>query len=140
MINKVSAGGIVYKKINNDYLFLLVKNKVHGHWGFPKGIVGDKVKNEDLEEAAQREVLEEGGVKTKIISKINKPVRYRYSQGSNIISKVVWLFLMEYISGNPNNHDNEISEAQFFTANKAEEVITFEEEKHVFQEALKILK
>jgi ADP-ribose pyrophosphatase YjhB (NUDIX family) len=139
MINKISAGGIVYKKLNSGYLFLLVKNKMHGHWGFPKGIVGDKVKNETLEEAALREVLEEGGVKTKIISKINRPVRYCYSQGSNKISKVVWLFLMEYLSGNPDNHDHEISQAQFFSTSDVEKIITFDEEKHVFQEALKIL-
>ena len=71
VIKEISAGGIVYKKISN-YQWLICQHSQHKGWVFPKGLVGDKDRNESMDQAALREVEEEGGVRAKIIS--NKPI------------------------------------------------------------------
>ena len=74
--NETSAGGIVFKKEKNKTLWLICQHSYHKGWVFPKGLIGDKKENEDMKEAALREVEEEGGVKAKIID--DKPVKVSY--------------------------------------------------------------
>lgn len=136
--NKTSAGGVVFKKVNNHYLWLVVKNAFGKHWGWPKGFVGDKNINETLEQAALREVEEEGGVKTKIVQKINYPVQYTYTWESAEIAKTVWFFLMKYLSGNPKDHDQEIEEAKFIETKAVPKILTFDNDKEVFEKALQL--
>ena len=54
-----SCGAVVFRFINGERRFLLIKNKRSCHWGFPKGHVE---KDETDEETAKREVLEETGL------------------------------------------------------------------------------
>ena len=58
-----SCGAVVFRFINGERRFLLIKNKRSCHWGFPKGHVE---KDETDEETAKREVLEETGIHIKI--------------------------------------------------------------------------
>ncbi len=51
----------------NEYLFLIIRSKKNGHWGFPKG---RQEKNEGATETALRELKEEVGIdKCKILNK-----------------------------------------------------------------------
>ena len=59
MNKETSAGAVLYKKQNNDFLFLLVYSKRNGEWGFPKGHIE---KGETEIEAAIREISEETGL------------------------------------------------------------------------------
>lgn len=54
-----SCGAIVFRIINDEKRFLLIKNKRSNHWGFPKGHIE---KGETEEDTAKREVLEEAGI------------------------------------------------------------------------------
>ncbi len=54
-----SCGAVVFRFINGERRFLLIKNKRSCHWGFPKGHVE---KGETDEDTAKREVLEETGI------------------------------------------------------------------------------
>lgn len=58
-----SCGAIVFRIINGEKRFLLIKNKRSNHWGFPKGHVED---GETEEDTAKREVLEESGIRIRI--------------------------------------------------------------------------
>lgn len=58
-----SCGAVVFRFINGERRFLLIKNKRSCHWGFPKGHVE---KDETDEDTAKREVLEETGIHIKI--------------------------------------------------------------------------
>ena len=58
-----SCGAVVFRFINGERRFLLIKNKRSCHWGFPKGHVEN---DETDEETAKREVLEETGIHIKI--------------------------------------------------------------------------
>lgn len=135
-----SAGGIVFKKQRNKTLWLVVQHSQHKGWVFPKGLIGDKKENEKMEEAALREVEEEGGVKTKIVH--NKPIKvnYMYRFDEFLVKKTVYYFLMEYISGNPKDHDWEISDAKFLTKDEVEEILTYQSDKKAFNKILKIFK
>ncbi len=140
IINQVSAGGIVYKKDkNNQYLWLICQHSQHKGWVFPKGLVGDINPNEDKIETALREVEEEGGVKAKIID--NNPIitQYQYKYENNLYKKTVFYYLMEYVSGDPKNHDWEMSDAKFVTTEEALKTLTYPSEKKAFLEILKKL-
>ncbi|MFN4212477.1 MAG: NUDIX hydrolase [Microgenomates group bacterium] len=133
---ETSAGGIVYKKSTNEWL--VVQHSQHKGWVFPKGLVGDKKINEKMEEAALREVEEEGGVKAKIV--YNKPVKvsYMYRFNEYLIKKTVYYFLMEYITGDPKNHDWEVSQAKFLPAGEVKKILTYESDKEAFEKILTI--
>ena len=135
-IHQISAGGIVFK--NN--LWLICQHSQHHGWVFPKGFVGDKNKNESNETAALREVEEEGGIKAKIINDQPIKVQYLYQWNNVLVKKTVYYFLMEYVSGDPNNHDWEMSEVKFVTADEIKKTLTYPSDKEAFEEILKIIK
>jgi len=136
---EISAGGIVYKRVKS-LLWLVCQHSQHKGWVFPKGLVGDIKKGEAMEEAALREVEEEGGVKAKIVAKLAKPVEYFYKFQGQLIKKTVYYYLMEYIGGDPKNHDWEISEAKFIPEDEVKKILTYQSDKEAFEEALKELK
>jgi len=145
-INQISAGGIVYKKVKDpgskiyDLKWLICQHSQHKGWVFPKGLVGDEKTDESMEEAAIREVEEEGGVMAKIIT--NKPIitNYQYEYKNNLIQKTVYYYIMEYISGDPDSHDWEISQAKFITATEIEKILSYNSDKQAFKSALDFFK
>ncbi|GIW63834.1 MAG: hydrolase [Patescibacteria group bacterium] len=137
IINEVSSGGVVYKKENNKTLWLVIKHKNQGHWSFPKGHIADKNKNEDAVTAALREVEEEGGVKAKIIDTRPEVSEYQFKRDNSLVKKQVFYYLMEYILGDPNNHDNEIETAVFLPQKDVLNLLTYENDKIIFLKCLK---
>jgi len=101
-----SAGGIVYRLIDNQIYWLVIKTlskkkinnrgqKIrHTIYKFPKGHLNP---DEVLKQAAVREVEEEGRIKAKIIDKIGSKdyIIWDEVQNKKIIKKVTF-FLMEY--------------------------------------------
>lgn len=135
--HELSAGGIVFKQKEDKPLWLIVKHSKHEGWIFPKGLIGDD-KDESMEEAALRETEEEGGVKARIIGKVKNPVQYFYKFKGDLIEKKVYYFLMKYLSGNPEDHDWEVSEAKFVTTEEVKKTLTYDSDRQAFEQALKI--
>lgn len=137
VINQISAGGIVYKRFENQTLWLITQHSQHKGWVFPKGLVGDKISNEKMDVAAIREVEEEGGIKARIVN--NNPVEtfYQYQFEGSLIKKTVYYFLMEYISGDPKNHDWEMMDAKFATAEEVIKTLTYQSDKQAFEKIIK---
>lgn len=135
IINQTSAGGIVFK----GKLWLICQHSQHKGWVFPKGFVGDVNKNESNETAALREVEEEGGVKAKIIT--SKPIitNYQYEWKNNLIKKTVYYYLMEYISGNPKNHDWEMIDAKFVSEDEVKKTLSYPSDIQAFAKILQRL-
>src|SRR3989344_6824481 len=106
-----SAGGIVYRNVDGQTLWLITQHSKHKGWVFPKGHIGDKDSTESMENAALREVEEEGGIKARIVNDDYIETSYRYQINGSMIKKTVYYFLMEYISGDPKNHDWEMMDA-----------------------------
>lgn len=143
VVKQISAGGIVYKKVSNPYslvpspyLWLICQHSQHKGWVFPKGFVGDVNKNESNETAALREVEEEGGIKARIIN--NQPIKtqYSYTWEGRLIKKTVYYYLMEYVSGDPKDHDWEMSEVKFVTADIVKKTLTYPSDKEAFAKIL----
>jgi len=134
-IHQTSAGGIVFK--NN--LWLICQHSEHKGWVFPKGFVGDNNKNESMEQAALREVEEEGGIKAKIINDQPIKTQYSYQWNNVLVKKTVFYFLMEYLSGDPKNHDWEMSEAKFVNENEVKKTLSYPSDKKAFEKILQQL-
>ena len=139
-----SAGGIVYK-FDGDKVFWLVVKTSTNRYGkensnkyvnkFPKGHLR---KNEVLKMAAQREVEEEGQVKTKIITKLgsNDYVIWDKEQKKKIIKKVTF-FLMEYKGeSNLKYFDSEVVlERRWLNFNEAMTALAYDSEKVLLRKA-----
>ena len=69
-----SCGAVVFRRINEEYRFLLIKNRRSNHWGFPKGHMEQ---GETRQETAIREVLEETGLHITIFDGFCSESRYR---------------------------------------------------------------
>ncbi|MBQ7688593.1 MAG: NUDIX domain-containing protein [Clostridia bacterium] len=69
-----SCGAVVFRRINEEYRFLLIKNRRSTSWGFPKGHME---KGETREETAYREVLEETGLHINILEGFCSESRYK---------------------------------------------------------------
>lgn len=136
MKRQFSAGGVVF---NKDGQVLLIKNssmqgKMIDYWGFPKGHVEE---GESSEETALREIKEETGIKAKIISKLGDS-KYSFTWGEEKIFKVVTIYLMEYLSGDPQDHDWEVSEAKWFDPKEALKILNFFQDKTLLRKALEL--
>ncbi len=77
-----SCGAVVYR-VNNknkpEYLIIFnKKGKAAGHWGFPKGHIEDR---ESEVQTAEREILEETGIKVQIDTQFRMVSRYSPKPG-----------------------------------------------------------
>lgn len=134
---EISAGGVVFKKEGDHTLWLITQHSQHKHWGFPKGLVGDEDSTESKEAAAVREVREEGGVVARIVNPIPAEALYKYTFEDALVDKKVYYFLMEYVSGDPKDHDWEVSDAKFVTEDEVRKTLSYKTEKEAFEEILK---
>ncbi|CAN5168535.1 NUDIX hydrolase [soil metagenome] len=139
-IYETSAGGIVYSNKTGSREWLVIQHSKARHWGFPKGHVGDKIPNEKLEEAALREVDEEGGIRATIISNTPFSTTYFFKHSETLHKKTVHYFLMAYVSGNVADHDTEVSQAIFLPAEEVVKKLTYDSDRTAFAKALQIFK
>lgn len=133
-----SAGGIVYRKEKGKAFILVGQHSGHHGWVFPKGLIGDYVKNEGKEDTALREVEEETGVKAKIVKPI-EPIEYWYVFEGQKIKKTVYYYIMEYISGDIKNHDWEMENVEWLKKEEIEARLTYPSDKKIWKEASKLI-
>ena len=131
MKREFSAGGITF---NEQGQVLLTKHSQNKHWSFPKGLID---LGQTTEEAALREVKEEGGIEAEIVDKVGYS-KYVYTLKGERIFKVVTYFLMKYVSGDPKDHDFEVEEANWYEPEEALKQLTFSQDKELFKKALEM--
>lgn len=129
-----SAGGVVFKKEDNNVSILVAQHSQHHGWGFPKGLIGDYQKGESKEDASVREVKEETGVDAKIIQPL-EPSVYWYKFKDETIKKTVYYFIMKNCGGDITQHDFEMEAVEWVPLDQVEERLTFKSDKKVFQQA-----
>jgi 8-oxo-dGTP pyrophosphatase MutT (NUDIX family) len=98
----------------------------------PKGHLDDA---ETAEEAAIREVREEGGVEADLISHLGD-VRYWYRRRGRAVPKRVSFYLFRYRSGDPADHDDEVEEARWMSLHEASTALSYEGERQMVRRAL----
>ncbi|MBE6791627.1 MAG: NUDIX domain-containing protein [Clostridia bacterium] len=120
-----SCGAVVYRRINGEYRFLLIKNRRSNHWGFPKGHME---KGETREQTAKREVLEETGIHINIIEGFCKDSQYKI--GSRI-EKRVEVFLGSTEDTQTVIQKEEIEDYRWLRYPEALETLKFENDKEI---------
>jgi 8-oxo-dGTP pyrophosphatase MutT (NUDIX family) len=143
MIRQFSAGGVVYKKIGDQLLFLLKRSPLSpgyyasGEWSLPKGWLDDagpdlpgpytlgqkKAKSEEVEASALREVREETGIDAKIVQILGNVQFFFIDHHHEKVFKTVIFFLMTYISDLPGGFDLETSEIKWVDVTEAQTLL-----------------
>jgi 8-oxo-dGTP pyrophosphatase MutT (NUDIX family) len=91
--------------------------------------------DESPEEAALREVREEAGVECTVRQPLGE-VRYWYQRKGRRIAKVVAFFLLDYVSGDPADHDHEVEDARWVPLEEAIETLSYDGERQMAGKAL----
>lgn len=158
MNREFSSGGVVFKKIDKEYFWLVRRTSAskmfpETYWMLPKGWLDDagegvpgpmasgKVKADEktLESTAIREVEEETGVEAKIIKKIETTMYvYKHPENGKTL-KFVTFYLMKWIKDLPGGFDGETSEIAWLPYDEAYKKLSFGREKEVLAKARQLL-
>ena len=128
---QISSGGVAFREYAGQIEVVLISVGAAEHWQLPKGLVDQ---GESPEEAAQREVREEGGVETTLLHPIDKIDYWYVSKVAGTptrFHKFVYFFLLRYLTGDPVQYDHEVNEARWVEIDQAKAMLTFESEKKV---------
>lgn len=140
-VEQISAGGVAFRETGSRLEIAIVSVNPSRRWQLPKGIVDE---GETPEAAAFREVREEAGIETDLVMPI-ETIEYWYvgeiSRGGERVRfhKFVHFYLLKYQSGEIENHDHEIAETRWVTADEAIEMLAFKSEKAVVEKAVNLI-
>jgi 8-oxo-dGTP pyrophosphatase MutT (NUDIX family) len=88
-----AAGFVLFRRGKKGAEYLLLRNRKHGTWGFPKGV---SEAGESEEGAARRELEEETGItKIEVVPGFRESISYRLPASSGGALKKVTYFLAE---------------------------------------------
>ena len=133
--DQISSGGVAFRWQEPEPEIAIVSVKPSLRWQLPKGIVDP---GESPEITAVREVREEAGIETDLLSlietieywyrstKYGKPIRFH---------KFVHFYLLHYRSGKVTDHDHEVAEARWVRIEEAIEMLAFKSERQVVEKA-----
>lgn len=128
-----SCGAIVYRVINGDIRFLLIKNKRSAHWGFPKGHVE---KGETPQQTAERELLEETGLKIEIVPEFESKSEYMIQSK---VEKCVTIFLAKTAQTTTTIQQEEIGDYAWLEYTKALQTLRFDNDRQILEQAYAFL-
>jgi mutator protein MutT len=128
-----SAGGVV---VRGEETLVIVPRR-RGADGarvlaLPKGHIDP---GETALQAAVREVREETGVDAEPLRDLGE-VHYFYRREGRTVPKSVVFFLLRYVSGNTDDHDDEVEEARWMALAEAADALTYEGEREMVRCAL----
>ncbi len=137
-IKEVSAGGLIYRKSDDGYYFVLILD-AYGKWTFPKGKVNG---TDSLEDTAVRELEEETGLHNlEIIDylgetqvKVHKPNETPYRK----MIKYFLIFTNQTELKVPNV--SELKDVKWFSKEEVKKNLGYENAQDIFAEGLKKLK
>jgi 8-oxo-dGTP pyrophosphatase MutT (NUDIX family) len=89
-------------------------------------------------QAAIREVREEAGVTVEHLADLGE-VRYWYTRGGRRISKGVRFFLFGYLSGEIEDHDEEVEEVRWLPLPEAQRSLSYGGEREMVGRAIALL-
>jgi 8-oxo-dGTP pyrophosphatase MutT (NUDIX family) len=132
---EVSAGGVV---VHENHVLAIVPTRRAADGSIvlalPKGHLDE---GETAVQAATREVREETGVTGELVGELGE-VRYWYMRDRRRVAKCVHFFLFRYVSGDLDDHDDEVLEARWIGLGEAQEALTYPGERDMVARALAI--
>lgn len=133
---ELSAGGVVVR--GEDVIVIVPTRRAadgKAVLALPKGHVDA---GETPLQAAIREVREEAGVAVEHIADLGE-VRYWYTRGGQRIAKAVEFFLFAYLSGDLDDHDEEVQEARWMPLAEARRSLSYPGEREMARRAIALL-
>jgi 8-oxo-dGTP pyrophosphatase MutT (NUDIX family) len=129
--DEVSAGGVAFR-LRDDGGFDVALIRTHeGRWQLPKGWIED---GEAAERTAAREVREEAGVDAELVGPLDT-IEYwytsRYDAQPARVHKLVHFFLLRYLAGSTDDHDDEVIEARWVDIDEADRMLAFKDERRI---------
>ncbi len=131
-----SAGGVVYRTIDDRIQVAVVHRRAPALWALPKGTPDS---GETIEETALRETREETGLEAEIEAPL-RSIRYFFVRGTTRFHKTVHFFLMRATGGSPDAHDAEFDEVRWVDLDEALAILTHATERSVVEEAANALR
>jgi 8-oxo-dGTP pyrophosphatase MutT (NUDIX family) len=133
-----SAGGVLWRRTGSDggLEVCLIATRGSTRWQLPKGHLSA---GESMAEAARREVREETGCDGVVEEDLGQIVFWFFvGTGSRRrrVRKSVQFYLVRYARGETRDHDGEVDEAAWLTADLAVRRLTFESERQILIKAL----
>ena len=129
--DEVSAGGVVFRLRDGGGFDIVLIRTHEGRWQLPKGWVED---GEAMEQTAVREVREEAGVEAQPVGPLGT-IEYWYTSTYDPepvrVHKHVHFFLLRYLGGSTDDHDDEVTEARWSEIAEAERMLAFKDEKRM---------
>ncbi len=127
-----SAGFVLFRRLDDRRLYLLLRHREGGHWAFPKGRIEP---GEDELTAARREIAEETGAETcDPYPGFRALTSYRFERGDRSISKTVVYFLGETCAERIRLSD-EHTEGAWLEVGEARSRLTYSEGRRILDEA-----
>lgn len=126
---------MVYRKKDDAVEIVVISVGEQSRWQLPKGLID---KGETSAEAALREVREETGIEAEAVDLIDKVEYWYYSKGSGKrvrFHKYVYFYLLNYKSGNTEDHDREVNEARWVDIDTGRDMLAFKGEKEMVSRA-----
>ena len=119
--NEVSAGGVVFRLGEAGAAEVVLIMTHERRWQLPKGWIDA---GESPEETALREVREEAGVIAEIVAPLGV-IAYQYvstyEEEPARVYKRVHMFVLRYVSGSTDDHDDEVIDARWVGIGEAED-------------------
>ena len=138
--DEVSSGGVVFR-LRDDGGFDVALIRTHeGRWQLPKGWIED---GEAPERTAVREVREEAGVDADLIGPLDSIAYWytsRYGDAPARVHKLVHFFLLRYLAGSTDDHDDEVTEARWVDIDEADRMLAFKDERRIVAMAREALR
>jgi len=126
---EVSSGGVIFRRRDDSIEVALVAVKDGKVWCLPKGLIE---KGEGEEETALREVMEETGLRGRIIRKIGDISYWYYVKEENLkCKKTVHFYLLEFVEGDTMNHSWEVDRAEWFEIDEALRRLSYKGEREI---------
>jgi 8-oxo-dGTP pyrophosphatase MutT (NUDIX family) len=136
--NEVSAGGVAFRA-NGDAFDVAIIRTHEGRWQLPKGWIEE---GEPPEAAAIREVREEAGIDADVVAPLGK-IEYRfrstYDPEPVRVHKIVHVFLLRYLGGSTDDHDDEVTEARWLPIDDALRTLSHKDERDMVARAKDLL-
>jgi len=134
----VSAGGVVYRAIDNHLEVVLCGRKSPPLWALPKGGPNE---GETLEQTAVREVQEETGLQVTIQTPLGS-IQYWFvrSQDGVRCHKTVHFYLMVPTGGDLTLHDPEFDLVRWFPEPDIFKVMTHASEADIVRKAISLVR
>ena len=132
-----SCGGVVVRG-TQTIVIVPTRRAAHGGAGGARVLAlpkGHPENGESAADAALREVREEAGVETTVREKLGD-VQYWYQRGGLRIAKTVAFFLLDYVSGEPDDHDHEVEYARWIELEEAARSLSYKGERDMAARAL----